>query len=67
MISIYFDDDLINFVPVTCHQEEVASYIVKVRFTFNFTVSVPPGSPYDVLIDKISKKVNLPPASIILR
>lgn len=47
-------------------QEEPASYIVKVRFTFNFTVSVPPGSPYAVLIEKISKKANLPPASIIL-
>ncbi|KAG7216732.1 hypothetical protein INR49_021115, partial [Caranx melampygus] len=47
-------------------EEEKASYIVKVRFTFNFTVSVPPGSPYTVLIEKISKKVNLPPTSIIL-
>ncbi|XP_054479007.1 neutrophil cytosol factor 2 [Anoplopoma fimbria] len=40
--------------------------IVKVRFTFNFAVSVPPGSPYATLIEKISKKLNLPPAAITL-
>ncbi|KAA8579307.1 hypothetical protein FQN60_007097 [Etheostoma spectabile] len=42
------------------------SYIVKVRFTFTFAVSVPPGSPYAILIDKISKKLNLPPTAITL-
>uniref|UniRef100_A0A8C2ZTJ9 Neutrophil cytosolic factor 2 n=1 Tax=Cyclopterus lumpus TaxID=8103 RepID=A0A8C2ZTJ9_CYCLU len=34
--------------------------IVKVRFTFNFAVSVPLGSPSAILIEKISKKLNLP-------
>uniref|UniRef100_A0A8C4NSR6 Neutrophil cytosolic factor 2 n=1 Tax=Dicentrarchus labrax TaxID=13489 RepID=A0A8C4NSR6_DICLA len=43
------------------------SYIVKVRFTFNFAVSVPPGSPYAILIEKISKKLNLPSRAITLR
>ncbi|XP_078136586.1 neutrophil cytosol factor 2 [Sander vitreus] len=42
------------------------SYIVKVRFTFNFAVSVPPGSPYAILIEKISKKLNRPPTAITL-
>ncbi|XP_035517423.1 neutrophil cytosol factor 2 isoform X2 [Morone saxatilis] len=42
------------------------SCIVKVRFTFNFAVSVPPGSPYAILIDKISKKLNLPSRAITL-
>ncbi|XP_026217351.1 neutrophil cytosol factor 2 isoform X2 [Anabas testudineus] len=42
------------------------SCIVKVRFTFNFVVSVPRGSPYAILIDKISKKLKLPTASITL-
>lgn len=42
------------------------SIFVKVRFTFNFAVSVPPGSPYALLIEKISKKLNLPPAAITL-
>ncbi|XP_070784165.1 neutrophil cytosol factor 2 [Enoplosus armatus] len=40
--------------------------IVKIRFTFNFAVSVPPGSPYAILIEKISKKLNVPSTAIIL-
>ncbi|XP_031728272.1 neutrophil cytosol factor 2 [Anarrhichthys ocellatus] len=40
--------------------------IVKVCFTFNFAVSVPPGSPYAVLIEKISNKLNLPSTTITL-
>ncbi|XP_068566164.1 neutrophil cytosol factor 2 [Cebidichthys violaceus] len=40
--------------------------IVKVHFTFNFAVSVPLGSPYAVLIEKISKKLNLPTAAVTL-
>ncbi|TKS87931.1 Neutrophil cytosol factor 2 [Collichthys lucidus] len=42
------------------------SFIVKVRFTFNFAVSVPPGSSYALLIEKISKKINLPTTAIIM-
>ncbi|KAE8280058.1 Neutrophil cytosol factor 2 [Larimichthys crocea] len=42
------------------------SFIVKVRFTFNFAVSVPPGSSYALLIEKISKKINLPSTAIIM-
>ncbi|XP_037612715.1 neutrophil cytosol factor 2 [Sebastes umbrosus] len=42
------------------------SCIVKVRFTFNFVVSVPPGSPYAMLIEKISKKLKLPAKAITL-
>lgn len=43
------------------------SYIVKVRYTFNFAVCVAPGCPYDILIGKISKKLNFSSASITLR
>ncbi|XP_076577520.1 neutrophil cytosol factor 2 [Chaetodon auriga] len=42
------------------------SCIIKVRFTFNFAVSVPSGSPYAMLIEKISKKLNLPSTAITL-
>ncbi|XP_049421292.1 neutrophil cytosol factor 2 [Epinephelus fuscoguttatus] len=42
------------------------SYIVKLRFTFNFAVSVPPESPYAVLIETVSKKLKVPPAAITL-
>ncbi|XP_074477246.1 neutrophil cytosol factor 2 [Sebastes fasciatus] len=42
------------------------SCIVKVRFTFNFVVSVPLGSPYAMLIEKISKKLKLPTTAITL-
>uniref|UniRef100_A0A8C6MLI7 Neutrophil cytosolic factor 2 n=1 Tax=Nothobranchius furzeri TaxID=105023 RepID=A0A8C6MLI7_NOTFU len=43
-----------------------SSYTVKIHFTFNFAVSVPRGSPYVVLIGKVSKKLNLPPTAISL-
>uniref|UniRef100_A0A665WSX5 Neutrophil cytosolic factor 2 n=1 Tax=Echeneis naucrates TaxID=173247 RepID=A0A665WSX5_ECHNA len=43
------------------------SYIVKVCFTFNFVVSVPPGSSYTTLVEKISKKLNRPFSAITLR
>lgn len=43
------------------------SVVVKVRFTFNFAVSVPNGSPYAILIDKITKKLNLPSTAVTLR
>uniref|UniRef100_UPI0037E88D45 neutrophil cytosol factor 2 n=1 Tax=Semicossyphus pulcher TaxID=241346 RepID=UPI0037E88D45 len=42
------------------------SCVVKVRFTFTFAVSVPADSPYALLIDKVSKKLNLPSAAITL-
>ncbi|KAM3593650.1 uncharacterized protein V6R79_017944 [Siganus canaliculatus] len=42
------------------------SYIVKVRSTFNFVISVPPGSSYEVLVEKISKKLKVPSSTIIL-
>ncbi|XP_020501044.2 neutrophil cytosol factor 2 isoform X1 [Labrus bergylta] len=42
------------------------SLIVKVHFTFTFAVSVPAGSTYAVLIEKISRKVNLPSDRIML-
>ncbi|XP_029313423.1 neutrophil cytosol factor 2 [Cottoperca gobio] len=35
------------------------SLIVKVRFTYTFAVSVPPASPYEILIEKISNKLKL--------
>uniref|UniRef100_A0A7N8XJQ6 Neutrophil cytosolic factor 2 n=1 Tax=Mastacembelus armatus TaxID=205130 RepID=A0A7N8XJQ6_9TELE len=41
--------------------------IVKVHFSFNFAVSVPSGCSYAILIDKISKKLNLPSNGITLR
>ncbi|XP_074549964.1 neutrophil cytosol factor 2 [Halichoeres trimaculatus] len=40
--------------------------IVKVRFTFTFAVSVPVGFTYEVLVDKISKKLNLRSTTITL-
>ncbi|XP_054863291.1 LOW QUALITY PROTEIN: neutrophil cytosol factor 2 [Amphiprion ocellaris] len=42
------------------------SYIVKVCYTFNFAVSVPRGSPYATLIEKISNKLSLPSTVITL-
>uniref|UniRef100_A0A3P8Q210 SH3 domain-containing protein n=1 Tax=Astatotilapia calliptera TaxID=8154 RepID=A0A3P8Q210_ASTCA len=42
------------------------SCIVKVHFNFNFVVSVPCGSPYTMLIEKISRKLNLPSSAITL-
>lgn len=41
--------------------------IVKIHYTFNFTVSLPPGSPFDLLMEKISRKLNVPSAGITLR
>uniref|UniRef100_A0A3Q2ZN50 Neutrophil cytosolic factor 2 n=1 Tax=Kryptolebias marmoratus TaxID=37003 RepID=A0A3Q2ZN50_KRYMA len=43
------------------------SCFIKIHFTFNFVVSVPRGSPSAVLLGKISRKLNLPPAAICLR
>uniref|UniRef100_A0A673CDU3 SH3 domain-containing protein n=1 Tax=Sphaeramia orbicularis TaxID=375764 RepID=A0A673CDU3_9TELE len=43
------------------------SCIVKVRFTYNFAVSVPCGSPYAILVDQISKKLNIEADSVTLR
>ncbi|KAF7660903.1 hypothetical protein LDENG_00272880 [Lucifuga dentata] len=45
---------------------ENSSCIVKVHFTYNFAVSVSPGSPYTTLTERISQKLNLPAASITL-
>ncbi|XP_040922020.1 neutrophil cytosol factor 2 [Toxotes jaculatrix] len=42
------------------------SYIVKVRFTFNFAVSVPAECPYVTLIWKISRKLKVPSAAVTL-
>ncbi|XP_047424693.1 neutrophil cytosol factor 2 [Mugil cephalus] len=42
------------------------SYIVKVRFTFNFVVLVPRGAPYKMVAEKISKKLSVPPKAITL-
>ncbi|KAM4718398.1 neutrophil cytosol factor 2 [Anableps anableps] len=42
------------------------SCFVKIHFTFNFAVSVPCGSSYVVLIEKISKKLNLNSTAITL-
>ncbi|XP_038160180.1 neutrophil cytosol factor 2 [Cyprinodon tularosa] len=51
----------------TQHQQPTeTSYFIKIYFTFNFAVSVPHGSPYEVLEEKISKKLNLPSAAISL-
>uniref|UniRef100_A0A672GK88 SH3 domain-containing protein n=1 Tax=Salarias fasciatus TaxID=181472 RepID=A0A672GK88_SALFA len=41
--------------------------VVKIHYTFNFAVSLPLGSPYDVLMAKISRKLNVPSAGITLR
>lgn len=50
----------------TQQQPRDNSCFVKIRFTYNFAVSVPYGSPYVVLIEKISKKLNLSPTAISL-
>ncbi|AWP20894.1 putative neutrophil cytosol factor 2 [Scophthalmus maximus] len=42
------------------------SYIVKVCFTFNFSISVPHGSTSAILIERISKKLNLPSTAVTL-
>uniref|UniRef100_A0A8C9Y7B1 Neutrophil cytosolic factor 2 n=1 Tax=Sander lucioperca TaxID=283035 RepID=A0A8C9Y7B1_SANLU len=69
--SFHFCDLIPSMCPfINCQEEHKQptdnSYIVKVRFTFNFAVSVPPGSPYAILIEKISKKLNRPPTAITL-
>uniref|UniRef100_A0A3Q0S7S7 Neutrophil cytosolic factor 2 n=1 Tax=Amphilophus citrinellus TaxID=61819 RepID=A0A3Q0S7S7_AMPCI len=48
------------------HSSPDNSCIVKVHFVFNFVVSVPRGSPYVILIEKISKKLNLPSTAFTL-
>uniref|UniRef100_M3ZIB9 Neutrophil cytosolic factor 2 n=1 Tax=Xiphophorus maculatus TaxID=8083 RepID=M3ZIB9_XIPMA len=63
-------DVLISTFPLYCYpisQPEDNSCFVKIRFTFNFAVSVPSGSSYVVLIEKISKKLNLNSTAITLR
>ncbi|KAM6900770.1 neutrophil cytosol factor 2 [Xenentodon cancila] len=40
--------------------------IVKVHFTFNFAISVPCGSPYAGLMEKVSNKLSLPSTAISL-
>lgn len=40
--------------------------IVKIHFTFTFAISVPMGSSYQVLMDKISKKLKMEATSLIL-
>ncbi|KAM4543677.1 neutrophil cytosol factor 2 isoform 1-T1 [Fundulus diaphanus] len=47
-------------------QQTNNSCMVKIHFTFNFAVSVPHGSPYVVLIEKISQKLKIPSAVITL-
>uniref|UniRef100_A0A8C6SU87 Neutrophil cytosolic factor 2 n=1 Tax=Neogobius melanostomus TaxID=47308 RepID=A0A8C6SU87_9GOBI len=41
--------------------------MVKIHFTFNFAISIPMGSSYQVLIDKISEKLKMEATSLILR
>ncbi|XP_059183269.1 neutrophil cytosol factor 2 [Centropristis striata] len=43
------------------------SYTVKICHTFNFVVSVPLEAPYAVLMEKVSKKLNVPSKAITLR
>uniref|UniRef100_A0A3Q3NQU0 Neutrophil cytosolic factor 2 n=1 Tax=Labrus bergylta TaxID=56723 RepID=A0A3Q3NQU0_9LABR len=50
--------------PTRPERKSEDSLIVKVHFTFTFAVSVPAGSTYAVLIEKISRKVNLPRSSL---
>uniref|UniRef100_A0A3Q3NQS6 Neutrophil cytosolic factor 2 n=1 Tax=Labrus bergylta TaxID=56723 RepID=A0A3Q3NQS6_9LABR len=52
--------------PTRPERKSEDSLIVKVHFTFTFAVSVPAGSTYAVLIEKISRKVNLPSDRIML-
>ncbi|XP_035981661.1 neutrophil cytosol factor 2-like [Fundulus heteroclitus] len=47
-------------------QQTNNSCLVKIHFTFNFAVSVPQGSPYVVLLEKISEKLKIPSAAITL-
>ncbi|CAN9506486.1 unnamed protein product [Ophioblennius macclurei] len=41
--------------------------VIKVHHKFNFAVSLPLGSPYDLLHEKISRKLNVSSAAITLR
>uniref|UniRef100_A0A669EIN8 Neutrophil cytosolic factor 2 n=1 Tax=Oreochromis niloticus TaxID=8128 RepID=A0A669EIN8_ORENI len=61
-VSIYFS----LFSIVGEKQSTDNSCIVKVHFNFNFVVSVPSGSPYTMLIEKISRKLNLPSSAVTL-
>uniref|UniRef100_A0A669CQZ0 Neutrophil cytosolic factor 2 n=1 Tax=Oreochromis niloticus TaxID=8128 RepID=A0A669CQZ0_ORENI len=69
-VSIYFS--LFSIVGVIINysgnekQSTDNSCIVKVHFNFNFVVSVPSGSPYTMLIEKISRKLNLPSSAVTL-
>uniref|UniRef100_A0A3Q1EBI2 Neutrophil cytosolic factor 2 n=1 Tax=Acanthochromis polyacanthus TaxID=80966 RepID=A0A3Q1EBI2_9TELE len=65
--------DFCDLTPLLCpfhscqeSQTTEDSYIVKVCYTFNFVVSVPRGSPYATLIEKISNKLSLPSTVITL-
>uniref|UniRef100_A0A3B4BHU2 SH3 domain-containing protein n=1 Tax=Periophthalmus magnuspinnatus TaxID=409849 RepID=A0A3B4BHU2_9GOBI len=40
--------------------------VIKIHFTFTFAISLPLGSSYEVLIDKIGKKLKLEATSLIL-
>ncbi|KAG7525324.1 neutrophil cytosol factor 2 [Solea senegalensis] len=42
------------------------SYIVKVHHTFTFAISLPPEFLFDMLLEKISKKLNLPSTAVTL-
>ncbi|XP_071780178.1 neutrophil cytosol factor 2 [Centroberyx gerrardi] len=52
--------------PEGAESTENPSCIVKVHFTYNVAVCVSSGSPYATLVERISKKLNLPAASITL-
>uniref|UniRef100_A0A3Q3WE20 SH3 domain-containing protein n=1 Tax=Mola mola TaxID=94237 RepID=A0A3Q3WE20_MOLML len=51
-----------------CHETRSSDNlcVVKVRFTFTFAITVPSGSPYSLLIDKISGKLKVPSAAVSL-
>uniref|UniRef100_A0A8C6WJH1 Neutrophil cytosolic factor 2 n=1 Tax=Neogobius melanostomus TaxID=47308 RepID=A0A8C6WJH1_9GOBI len=50
--------------PVT--ERRLDKCMVKIHFTFNFAISIPMGSSYQVLIDKISEKLKMEATSLIL-
>lgn len=52
---------------VTVKKPDDGNYVVKVRYTFNFALSVPRGSSYATLIDKISEKIKVAPSAVTLR
>ncbi|KAM9713168.1 neutrophil cytosol factor 2 isoform 1-T1 [Menidia menidia] len=47
-------------------QQGDQTVVVKVRFTFTFMVSVPCGASYELLVEKIREKLELPSAAITL-